>query len=445
MEKKQKLEIDIELKDLIMEFFRCWKLIVCCALVGGILLGAVSYVNSYKAVNTPAPPVVESAPAPTGQEIIDALTIDELPDVVAAVELKAQIDDKTAYLKDSILMKIDPFQVNRVSLEYLISAENVLSVMDSFENLLANTTFSDNAYENELVSVVYEDGADVIHVEIIHVDEKQCANLAELVKNEWNTHANNLISKGVLQQCQLVSESQSVVVDEELHRHQDAYLKECVDDQDTLAKMRVDMNANQISAYFHMWNAMYGEVEETTNDAVEETNTVVQEAEKQKASVSMKQVLLGMILGAVLAVVYVFAAYIMTGKLRTANEVEKLFGVKLLTVLKGGKEEIKLAATSVYIQCQEYGADTVYVSGTKMAEVPSAVMEELTAELKTLGVKVVHGEDLTKDAEALLQASKTGNALLLEKKRSSAYKDILKSVQMCTNNHIRVLGMIVVE
>ena len=165
--------------------------------------------------------------------------------VVAAVELKAQIDDKTAYLKDSILMKIDPFQVNRVSLEYLISAENILSVMDSFENLLANTTFSENAYENELVSVVYEDGADVIHVEIIHVDEKQCANLAELVKNEWNTHANNLISKGVLQQCQLVSESQSVVVDEELHRHQDAYLKECVDDQDTLAKMRVDMNANQ--------------------------------------------------------------------------------------------------------------------------------------------------------------------------------------------------------
>ena len=132
MEKKQNLEIDIELKDLIMEFFRCWKLIVCCALVGGILLGVVSYVNSYKAVNTPAPPVVESAPEPTGQEIIDALTIDELPDVVAAVELKAQIDDKTAYLKDSILMKIDPFQVNRVSLEYLISAENVLSVADRY-------------------------------------------------------------------------------------------------------------------------------------------------------------------------------------------------------------------------------------------------------------------------------------------------------------------------
>lgn len=445
MEKKQKLEIDIELKDLILEFFRCWKLIVCCALAGGILLGAVSYVNSYKAANTPAPPVVESTPAPTGQEIIDALTIDELPDVVAAVELKAQIDDKTAYLRDSILMKIDPFQVNKVTLEYLIDAKNVLSAMNSFENLLANTTFSENVYENELVSVTYAEGADVIQVEIVHVDSAQCVALAELVKNEWNTHANNLISKGALKQSQLVNESQSVVVDEELHRLQDAYLKECVDDQDTLAKMRVDMNANQISAYFHMWNAMYGEVEETTEEEVVETNTGVQETEPTKASVSMKQVVLGLILGAGLAVVYIFAAYIMSGKLRTANEVEKLYGVKLLAALKGTKEEVKLAATSVYIQCQKYGADTVYVSGTKAAAIPAELMESMKSELKSLGIEVVRGEDLTKNADALLQASKTGNALLMEKKRSSAYKDMLKCVQMCENNHIRVLGMIVVE
>ena len=173
MERREKLEIDIELKDLVFEFLRKWRLIVCCALIGGLVLGAISFTNSYKHVNTPSAPIVEET-TPSAQEVIDSLTIDELPDVVAAVELKAQIDDKTAYLKDSFLMKIDPFHENRISLEYLIVTDDIATAVSSYENLIANTNFEEGVYANELVSVNANNDSNVVVVEVIHVDAEQC-------------------------------------------------------------------------------------------------------------------------------------------------------------------------------------------------------------------------------------------------------------------------------
>ena len=296
--------------------------------------------------------------------------------------------------------------------------------------------------------------------------------LAEEVKTIWEKHSTTLVRNGVLLEERLISEVESVVVDDALHQHQDAYLKECMDDQDTLAKMRADMNANQVAGYFHMWNAMYGEVEEAENTSTEITNSVVQNIEPTKASISVKQVILGMILGAVLAVVYIFMAYIMTGKLRTAGEVEKLYGVKMLGAMQNTqqkkkafaaidklvwklehgknavvdcKEQRKLVAASVYIQCQKYETSKVYASGSKFVNIPADIMNALKEELATMGITLVIGKDITNDADALLEASKAGNVLFVEEKRVSAYKDILKGVQMCANNHIRVLGTVVVE
>lgn len=475
MEKREKLEIDIDIKDLFWEFLRGWRVIVCCALIGGILLGSMSFVSSYKKVNTPVVPNETVTVPPTAQEIIDNLTIDELPDVVAAVELKAQIDDKTEYIKESVLMQIDPFMVERIALEYYISGEDVTTIKSSLKNLVANGVFNEEMYTNELISVVSEDGNTVV-VEVMHLDAELCALLAENVKSAVEKHIKTLKGAGVVSEAKLISEVQNVVVDEELHALQDAYLKACMNDQDTLAKMRADMNGNQVSAYFHMWNMMYGEVEET--EKTEEVETVVdttveaQVAEKAKASVDFKQVVLGMAVGAVLAVVYLFVAYLMTGKLRTANEVEKLYGVKLLGTLQEAdhkkklfagvdkaicglrhlgtkklsvEEKAKLVAAGVAIQCQKKDAKVVYVSSSKLDAISAKVLEILRKELDAKGITVELGADVSSDAAALLNAAKAGNILFVEKESKSAYKGILKCMQVCNNNHIDVLGMVVVE
>ena len=274
--------------------------------------------------------------------------------------------------------------------------------------------------------------------------------------------------------CTLLQETTTVVADGELHQLQADYLDENIADQEELAKMKADMSADQVAAYLEMEREVFdrGETGNEASNSDAELQNPDTGAQPAKVSIDLKQVLLGMVLGAVLAVVYIFVAYLMTGKLRTVGEVEKLYGVKMLGVMRNtqqkkkvfaavdklvwklehgrnavlsDKEEQQLVAASIYIQCQKYGTSTVYASGSKLENISAEIMNALKEELALKGITLVIGKDVSGNADALLDASKAGNVLLVEEKRVSAYKDILKAVQMCVNNHIRVLGVAVVE
>lgn len=475
MEKKQKLEIDIELKDLFWEVIRNWRIIICCMLVGGILLGAVSYVQSYKAANaTVATPTVT---AKTPEEVMAELNIDELERVISAVQLKAQIDAKSQYISESVLMQINPFEKNSVSLEYIFDGAEALRAMESYANWIENGEFladsdaEDAMYKSELVSVSTNMEAGVLFVTITHVDEASCVMLANEVKEALSAYTNTLTNQGIGFECRLLSELQGISVDEELHAYQDAYLKACIDDQDKLKKMKADMNGNQVKVYLHLERDVFDRGGEEEKAEAEDT-VVTPPAEPKKVSVSMSKVIIGMILGAVLAVVYIFLRYLLCGTIRVPGEMEVLYGVDLLGTVReeekkkaafaavdkviwklehakekrgSREEELKLAAASIAIQCQKYDFDTIYVTGTNLSNVAQETLEALSKEVAARGIKVASGVDVSENAESLLVASKVGNIVLVEKKRTSAYKNILKCVRACGTNHIQVLGSIIVE
>jgi len=476
MEKREKLEIDIDIKDLFWEFLRKWRIIVCCMLAGGIIMGAVAYVSDYKAANTPVAPVVNISTI----EILEGLSEDEWAAIIAADALNTQIIKKSEYLAESVLMNIDSFSENRVVLEYALSGD-VSAAMDSYKSWIWSGGFSDGMdygiapeYLNELVTITGSELNGVITVQILQADAESCATLAEDVKAAWQAYAGKLVQNGIQHECRLVTETQSVVVDSELHEVQDEYTKDVFADMETLAKKKTEMNASQITAYLLM---IQGELESVMEGAGEEETVTTPEQSAPtvipvKVSLDVKQVLIGMILGAVLAIVYIFLMYLMTGKLRTAGETEKLYGTRLLGTIEETKkkkkafaavdtliwrlehcrdkklsveERIELAVASIYIQCKKYNAQQVYVSGSKVAEIAPEVLQKLKEMLERKDIVLVAGSDVTGDAEALVKAAETGSVILLEKERKSAYKDILKTVQACAVNHIQVLGMIVVE
>ena len=473
MEKKQKLEIDIEMKDLFWEVLRKWRVVLCCMLVGGILLGTFSYVESYKAANA-QPTVIP--PAKTAEEVMEELNIDELEKVISAVQLKAQIDAKSQYISESILMQINPFAKDSVIIEYVVDGTDAVRALKSYENwitqggVVENVDAEDSVYVNELISVVCNESTSVLSIQIVHVDKEECAQLAVQVKDAVAAYTTTLVNNGIFHECRMVSELQSVAVDEELHAYQDEYLKTCIEDQDQLKKMKSDMNGDQVKVYLHLERDVFDrgiDAEETTA-----TSTTVQVSQTVKAFISMKQVVFGMVLGAVLSVVYIFLAYILCGTLRLPGEVEKLYGMGMLgTVREEGKkksvfapidsliwnleyrkekrgsiaEELELAAASIYIQCQKYGYNTVYISGSCISKIAAETLEGLKKVLAVHGLSVEIGENVSENAESLLAAAKAGNVLLVEKKRESAYKNILKCVQTCGTNHIQVLGSVIVE
>ena len=476
MEKREKLEIDIELKDLFFEFLRKWRLIVCCALIGGIVLGAVAFAADVKRANTPVVPNVE---VEVEEDVTAELNIDELEEVISAVQLKAQIDAKSQYISQSILMQINPFSTDKVILEYKISGADAQTALNSYQIWIENGGFlnedvadEEKIYIGELVTA--DASGETFMVQVLHQDAEACAALASEVKKAFGQYTTSLTMNGVVHVCTLLQETTTVVADGELHQFQADYLDENIADQEELAKMKADMSADQVAAYLEMEREVFdrGETGNEASNSDAELQNPDTGAQPAKVSIDLKQVLLGMVLGAVLAVVYIFVAYLMTGKLRTVGEVEKLYGVKMLGVMRNtqqkkkvfvavdklvwklehgrnavlsDKEEQQLVAASIYIQCQKYGTSTVYASGSKLANISAEIMNALKEELASKGITLVIGKDVTGNADALLDASKAGNVLLVEEKRVSAYKDILKAVQMCVNNHIRVLGVTVVE
>ena len=55
--KENKKEIDLELKDILLEFLRRWKIIVLFSIIFGLIFGAMRYRKDYAAAHTPAPEV----------------------------------------------------------------------------------------------------------------------------------------------------------------------------------------------------------------------------------------------------------------------------------------------------------------------------------------------------------------------------------------------------
>lgn len=475
----EKLEIDIDIKDLFWEFLRKWRIIVICMLAGGLLLGISAYISDYKAAKTPVTPVIQQST----REILESISEDEWATVFAADELNTQIIEKSQYLANSIRMEINPFSENRVILEYAVSGDMASAAMLSYEswNFMATGKADQNSgenqeYVNELITVECNEEAGLMMVQILHTDAESCAKLAEEVQNALQAYSVFLNENGIVHDCRLITETQSIIVDDELHQFQDEYTNEVLSDIETLAKKKAEMNANQITAYLMM---IKGELEgffESNVSDTEEKETVSEETAvietPVKVSVDAKQILTGMVLGAVLAVAYIFVAYLMTGKLRRAEEIEKLYHTSLLGVVEEAvtskrmfaavdtfiwrlehskdrklsmDEKIELAAASIAIQCQKYNFDTVYVSGSKVSEVSTEVLEKLKAALARQEVGTVIGKNIAGNADALLQAAEMGNTVLFEQERKSAYKDILNNVQTCTTNHIRLLGMVVAE
>lgn len=475
----EKLEIDIDIKDLFWEFLRKWRLIVICMLVGGLLLGISAYISDYKAAKTPATPIIQQST----REILESISEDEWATVIAADELNTQIVEKSQYLANSILMEINPFSENRVILEYTVSGDMASAAMLSYESWsfmdagkAEQNSEEKPEYMNELITVECNEEAGLMMVQILQKDAESCTKLSEEVKNALQEYSVYLNVTGIIHDFRLITETQSVVVDDGLHQFQDEYTNEVLSDIENLSKKKAEMNGNQIAAYLMMIKGeLEGFFEASASENEEQDNVSAEIAVIEtpvKVSVDGKQILIGMVLGAILAVAYIFVAYLMTGRLRKAEEIEKLYHISLLGVVEESvnkkrmfaavdtfirklehckeqklsiDEKIELAAASIAIQCRKYNFDTVYVSGSKVSEVSAEVLEKLKAALARQEIGAVIGKDIAGNADALLQAAEMGNTVLFELERKSAYKDILNNVQTCTTNHIRMLGMVVAE
>ena len=138
-------EREISLVDLIVEILLRWRIIIAWMVVGGILMGIVSCMNSYRAQRSQISQIgVDNQVRLSKDELQQKLTVAQLNNINYILDCEEYVAVNQAYLNESILMNIDAMQVPFSKLTFVLTAddiEQVGNVVQIYQNMITGDLY----------------------------------------------------------------------------------------------------------------------------------------------------------------------------------------------------------------------------------------------------------------------------------------------------------------
>lgn len=476
-------EREISLADLLVEILLKWRTLVVWMLVGGILLGAVSYVNAGRTVTT-VEKQQTSAEDVNAETLAGQLTDLQLANVNQVLAYEELYRTKEAYREQSVLMQIDPMNMPKAELTFLITAENAERAYDIekvYEDLISGGGLFTYLAEqhgisttavNELVGLEKSsygllEGTDTLRVSVVHADEDMCQALAQSVAEYVQMQHVQLKKTLGEHNADLIHQSYARVSDAKLLDMQNDFLQELNSVQMTGAKTK-DAFKEQEKAYYDALTGKMAKPETETENSV----ASVSDAEKPASpAVSKKYVVMGMVLAAFIYMFIVFLAYLLNTKIRGTDDLQELYDIpqlgqipavrkkkfldvvdrRILSLRNRHKrqftpeEALGLAATGIKMAAGKAALDKVCLVGCDLKEVSQAACESLKEKLETGNVTVEIFNNVLYDAEMMEKLSTAKGAVLVAKGGSTLYDELVKELEFMKRQDIMVLGGVLVE
>lgn len=475
-------ETDLEIADFLWEILRRWRLVLILASLSAILLSGWQLAKDVKAAKA-TPQQVQEEQELTLEEMENALGAQDMDEVLGAVAMKKQLDEKSAYAKESELMQINPYEENVVFLQYYVMG----SATDVDYAALFLQHIKSGAYDSELVDVLIGEeisyatsnggyissGANTLDcnnsfvVRVRGNSQSQCSELATMVKSDLDQYA--IKSAAVVDglSLSLMNENACVIIDEELASYQNQISMMIKQLNNNLDSLKSNMTGNQLALYSKYTKIAEQAAKGENMEMSEEQNEVqIEEATQSVVSVrfSFGKFVIGAVVGIFLAIVWILLAFLLTVKLRSENEVQSLYHVNVLGNIRLGKEnpidrmilkaryhkagaltleeEINLICANIKVACQK--ENSVYLSGSVIDAMPKEIVEQIVEECSEKGITVVAGKELSYHADALEKLAEVGQVVFMEQLRDSYYDEVYKEVKTCIEHKFPVLGMIIV-
>lgn len=491
-------EREINLVDLIVDILSHWRGLLVCMLVGALLLGGFSYVRSYKstdAVQTEGGLFNETmSPEERLEELEELLTDTEKMAVSTVLDDEQEIAKHQQYVEDSVLMQMDPYHIPKRELIYKIQMD------DMGQSYMLRTVYADlvngvgilqwveeqagisSASADELISgegktgitvlngvQETESGSDCLKVTIRHYDEKECERLAQCVK-DYIEQQHELLSQELGEhEVALLSESASIVMDTGVRDLQINYSNTKIDFMINIARSKEAFTEEQRAYYALLTDGGYiPEIEDDSKAEIEP------EAEPEpvaaKPSVSVKYVAVGAVLFAFIYAGILFVIYVLNGKLRTVDELQRLYNISQLGLIvkdEGKKkffidrwiaalrnwnkrqftraQSLELAAVAIKISAGKQELDIIYLMGCDLKAGADVVCQELRERLAKENIAVRILDNVLYDAGTMEELESAKGIVLVEKATSTMYNEILNELELASRQGIKVLGGIVVE
>lgn len=469
METQERMEREINLKDLFWSILFGWRQIVCFGLLFAVVLSGVKYLNDTKAYKT-----AKNSVSDEQQEIV--LPEEELEKVANARDLQARMEEYQNYLDTSVLMQIDPYEKHTVELQYYVESDYVFNYTEDNQmnytdavtamycNYIRSGEMSRKVIDDADLSITQEDFSELLTVEpdetsiyitIGYPDQEKLEAVAGAVKSLLSQKEPELQQIGP-HKLKLVGESQNVVIDKGLIERKNTISNNITSLNTQLKTLKAEMTEQQLN----MLNEEQGN--ETVEENLQETAT--------KPAFSKKYMLLGAFMGIFLVCIWIVFRTIFTARLQNPDEIRSLYGVRLLGEIStptekkrflsviddkllsvknrrrkklSTEQQIKVVSANLALSCKQQDIEHIYITGSEYENMDTTVINMLKQELTTQNIQIKEGVNMFYDAASLKEGTEIGNILFVEQQNVSIYDEISNEVNLAKEQNSNILGVVV--
>lgn len=455
-----KTEIYISIKDLIKECVRKIWIIIVAMVVFGILLAGFRYAKDKK--NIANTTVAESTEKVDVEKIVDDLESDDYNQVMTYVDLTNYRDQNRLYTADAKLMKINPYKVDTVLLQYYVNAEDENTRKDmaaAYLSYISGGSLAADVVENndledsssdiqELIqcdatglttgTAFYTENTNTINMYVYGVDEQDAKDIASYVKESMDAYSQKL-SAVAPHTLTLFEEQYSVTCATKLVSLKNDRFGNLMTYNDRTTSYEGLLSDKQKESAQKIVSA------QKENDELEDSNETGKTAKKDetpKASISKKYLVVGAFLGLVLAVVIIVLRYMFDPTIKTSKDLQMFYGTNFIGDVAQADGAL-LAASKIINMCSNRQIKKVLIAG-KMATENEAAIKEVVDAVEKKGIVVDIIGDILTDADAVQTLEAKSNVVLVEAVRKSKYEDFNQEKALCESLDAQLLGYIAI-
>nr|WP_317352927.1 hypothetical protein [uncultured Agathobacter sp.] len=455
-----KTEIYISVKDLIKECIRKIWIIIVAMVVFGILLAGFRYAKDKK--NIANTTVAESTEKVDVEKIVDDLERDDYNQVMTYVDLTNYRDQNRLYTADAKLMKINPYKVDTVLLQYYVNAEDENTRKDmaaAYLSYISGGSLAADVVENndledsssdiqELIqcdatglttgTAFYTENTNTINMYVYGVDEQDAKDIASYVKESMDAYSQKL-SAVAPHTLTLFEEQYSVTCATKLVSLKNDRFGNLMTYNDRTTSYEGLLSDKQKESAQKIVSA------QKENDELEDSNKTGKTAKKDetpKASISKKYLVVGAFIGLVLAVVIIVLRYMFDPTIKTSKDLQMFYGTNFIGDVAQADGAL-LAASKIINMCSNRQIKKVLIAGKMATENEAAIKEVVDAVEKKGIVADIIGDILT-DADAVQTLEAKSNVVLVEAVRKSKYEDFNQEKALCESLDAQLLGYIAI-
>lgn len=426
---------EIDLLEILKYMLEKWKVLLLSCVVLFLVFGTLAF-------------FISSRPAITK----DDLTKKQQKEVDKALELYEELDDMEKYEATSVYMKLNPYECNITTLQYLITDYNAAGnafnmykafadsgslkkiIEDKLGNEIENPSelVSYSAYEKSLLGENNDDTklSQVISVKIVAADEEMNSKITQIVKDSFEEYRTYLQTVVADHDMQMLSEDNYVGTDQGILDFKDSFVLKMKDKQNQITEMESKLESEE------------KEVAEQLRDAQKDQEEIEPKNDNSLLKYLILAAMMSVFFPCVIIVIYYLVKY--ENKIKNGRELTYVFGLPCIREIKnkGNQEEKAVVQEEIEILCSRAGQDHWYLSLLTDSKSVEDYMESISENLREKKMGLTLGGNVAEDIESMKKVQEYKKIVLVCENRKTAYSSIYNVIQKCREWGIEAEGVV---